>query len=848
MQEHDRLGAYEIVDKLGEGGMGEVWRARDARLNRSVAVKILPADVANDPVRRARFEHEARSLGALNHPNIVAVYATGQDDGIAYIVSELVDGETLRAVLERGPLGTRKAVQYGIQISEALAAAHAAGIVHRDLKPENIMVARNGRVKVLDFGLARQTVVETSDRTATIALSTPGVVMGTVGYMSPEQVRGEAVDARSDIFSFGAVLYEMAAGKRAFQKDSSVETMHAILNDDPPEPQAIDGARLPPALDGIIRRCLEKQPGDRFQSAADLAFALRALSTASSGVQPAIAAPGKSRSWIWPAAAAIVAIALFAGGFVTRMFTSQSPQPVYQRLTFHEGYIQSARFTPDGRNVVYTASWSGGPVRTYFGTPGNPEARDLMFPDDSHLLAISAQQDVAFTHGPANTLMRSSISGGQMRPWLDDVEFADWAPDGGSIAVVRKVNGKYRLEYPLGHVLLDNYQWPPYAIRVSPEGDRVAFSSYTYEGSAQGLFVVDRAGKVTSLGRVSGQDSTVGTNLCWTANGREIWYRSFDRDETGTVYAIDMHGRRRVVARVPAHIVLYDLARDGTALFSTTAQTLGVLGAGPGDSAERDLSALNASMLRGISQDGRVLLMNMIGEAGGPKGSIYMRRTDGSPAVRLGDGFAFALSPDGAWVAGFTSTDAARRRYVLLPTGAGEEQEISVPGVNGIVIGWLGSDKLLVTGTRPGKRWQCFAWDRARGTVEAICPEGVPDTLMIGSPDGKQVLSPGPAGGWYLYSTGGGAQKVNGLAAQETPVDWYSDSRSLYVATSAPDAKQFAVSILDPVSGKRTAWKTIRPPRPVSRVSGLLIAPDGRAYAYDYAVAQSDLYISKGWK
>src|SRR5579884_2193124 len=324
MQEHDRLGAYEIVDKLGEGGMGEVWRAHDARLNRSVAVKILPADVANDPVRRARFEQEARSLGALNHPNIVAVYATGQDDGIAYIVSELVDGETLRAVLERGPLGTRKAVQYGIQISEALAAAHAAGIVHRDLKPENIMVARNGRVKVLDFGLARQTVVETSDRTATIALSTPGVVMGTVGYMSPEQVRGEAVDARSDIFSFGAVLYEMAAGKRAFQKDSSVETMHAILNDDPPEPQAIDGARLPPALDGIIRRCLEKQPGDRFQSAADLAFALRALSTASSGVQPAITAPGKSRSWIWPAAAAIVAIALFAGGFVTRMFTSQS--------------------------------------------------------------------------------------------------------------------------------------------------------------------------------------------------------------------------------------------------------------------------------------------------------------------------------------------------------------------------------------------------------------------------------------------------------------------------------------------------------------------------------------------
>jgi eukaryotic-like serine/threonine-protein kinase len=847
MQQHERLGAYEILEKLGEGGMGEVWRARDDRLNRSVAVKILSSDVANDPMRQARFEQEARSLGALNHPNIVAVYATGQDNGTAYIVSELVDGETLRAILDRGPLGSRKAVQFGVQIAEALAAAHAAGIVHRDLKPENIMITRNGRVKVLDFGLARQNPVASSDRTATVALSTPGVVMGTVGYMSPEQVRGEAVDARSDIFSFGAVLYEMVGGRRVFQRESSVETMNAILHDDLAELQSSDATPLPTALDTIIRRCLEKPPAERFQSAADLAFALRQVSTTSSGVQPAIPATRKTHLWLWPAVAALTAIALFAGGFSARMFTAAPAAPTYERLTFHDGTIQTARFTPDGRNFVYTASWDNGPFRTYFGTVGNPESRDLMFPDNSHVLSVSMHQDVAWT-GPKNTLMRSSISGGEMRPWLENVIYADWSPDGSSIAIVRKVNGKYRLEYPLGKILLDGYEWPQFSIRVSPDGEHIAFSSYFERSSALALFTVDRAGKVTNLGRVSGQGSTVGSTLCWSPDGREIWYRSFDRNDTGTIYAMDMHGKSRVVTHVPAHVMLYDLARNGAALFSTMAETLGILGMGPGDTAERDLSPLDASGIRGISQDGRIVLANIIGEAGGAKGSIYMRKTDGSPAVRLGDGVAFALSPDGQWVSGYTLTDAGARRYVLLPTGAGEEQEIQVPSVQGIVVGWLGSDKLLVAGSRPGRKWQCFAWDRTRGTMEPICPEGMPDALMVGSPDGKQVLCPGATGGWYLYSAGGGVQKVNGLAEDEHPVDWRADSHSLYVVSNGPDGRQLVVSILDPVTGKRMSWKTIHPSRPVGYVSDLRVTPDGRAYVYGYTVAKSQLYVARGWK
>src|SRR5580658_6830520 len=327
-----RLGNYEILDKLGEGGMGEVWRARDQRLQRTVAVKILPADVSSDPSRRARFEQEAHALAALNHPNIVAIYDVGNDQGRAFLVSELVEGESLRAILDRGLVPVRKAIEIAGQIADGMAAAHALGIVHRDLKPENIMVTRSGQVKILDFGLAKQAATSSGENTATMALSQPGTVLGTAGYMSPEQVRADAVDARSDIFSFGAVLYEMLTGHRAFQASTSVETMHAVLNLDPPE---FDGelGKLPPALSTIVRRCLEKRPEQRFQSAADLAFALRSLTGASiSGAQAALstARPSQKR-WIWPMAAIVAAALLFAAGFFLRDRTLHSAPPEFQK-------------------------------------------------------------------------------------------------------------------------------------------------------------------------------------------------------------------------------------------------------------------------------------------------------------------------------------------------------------------------------------------------------------------------------------------------------------------------------------------------------------------------------------
>src|SRR5579863_1805144 len=632
-----KLGNHEIVDKLGEGGMGEVWRARDLRLGRYVALKVLPSEVANDPARRQRFEAEARAVAALNHPNIVAVYDVGQDGGFSYMVSELVDGEPLRVLVSRGPIPFRKLVDIAAQIADGLAAAHGAGIVHRDLKPENIMIARDGRAKILDFGLAKQTVKTPGDETATTAFSEPGTVLGTAGYMSPEQVRSEPVDHRSDIFSFGCVLYELATGKRAFQGKSAVDVMSAILNSEPPDLVTTE-APLPPGLETIIRRCLEKRPEQRFQSAADLAFAIRAISSLS-GSQPALA-PTKTASrskWLGPALAAICAVALFAGGYFVRARTTTLSLPTFERLTFRQGHISAARFSSDGQNVLYGAAWDGGQSRTYLVTPGNPESRDLQMPDGGELLSVSSKSDLALVVGPfgkegSGTLAVSSVAGGQTRPMLEDVFDADWSPDGASMAVGRKVNGKWRLEYPVGHMLWES-DWPPYGLRISPDGSRVAFSTYG-DGSRIGILSVDRSGSRKLLGIVSGQISTnQNARLVWRPDGREIWFRSFDTKDLGTIKGITLDGKQRVIAHLPAHVNLHDISPDGKALISTIAIRAGILGTAPDQDSERELSILDASDLKDISQDGRMILGNVRGDSGGPRGSIYLRGTDGSPPV-----------------------------------------------------------------------------------------------------------------------------------------------------------------------------------------------------------------------
>ncbi|HLJ50335.1 MAG TPA: protein kinase [Bryobacteraceae bacterium] len=862
----ERLGNYEILDKLGEGGMGEVWRARDQRLNRMVAIKVLPAEVANVPARRARFEQEARALAALNHGNIVGVFDIGEENGRAFLVSELVEGESLRAALERGPLPVRKAIDYGVQIADAMAAAHSVGIVHRDLKPENIMITRTDRVKVLDFGLAKQTMPATDEKTATlgIALSEPGMVMGTAGYMSPEQVRGEAVDHRSDIFSFGSVLYEMVTGKRAFHGPSSVETMHAVLRTEPFEEDPGTASSISPALGGLIRRCLEKRPDQRFQSAADLAFALRAITgTSGSGTQPAVAAaapPATTRRWLAPTMVAVGSVLLLAAGiFLYGRLFNKRQMPSYERITFRKGYVTGARFTPGGTNIVYAASWEGAPERMYLAVPGNPDARDLGIPDNARLLSVSSKEDLAYLVGPYvkdrlgyenGTLVRTSISGGETRPLLNNVLRADWSPDGTSMAVLRRVNDLYRLEYPIGTVLWDKLTWPLYAIRISPDGKYVAYVVQG-QGSSLAMGYVDRSGKRKPFGVVSSQATAEDRALLsWRPDGKEIWYRSLDQDSLGTIYAADLYGKRRVALRLPSRVTFYDIAPDGRLLLSTDSLQVGILGVAPAETTEKDLSCLDASVLRGISEDGSMVLAGVSGRSG----SVYTRKTDGSPAVRLGDGFPVALSQDGKWVSGYMTKEGSKRQWFLMPTGAGEERMVDAPGLvaaNTVVRAWIDDHRYLVMGGRPNSSWQCFVWDSEANTVKEVCPAGVlaSEYPIMLSPDRKKVLAHEP-NGLFVYPLDGGApQEVHGLMMDhDIPIGWRADNRSLYVITHHDTNRFFPLSVLDIASGQKTPWKEIRPSRPVDEVDHLAITPDGRAYAYNFSLLMTDLYVAEGVK
>ena len=394
-----QIGPYKILDLLGKGGMGEVYTARDERLARDVAIKILPPTYAADPDRLRRFDQEARATAALNHPNILAVYDTGTYDGSPYIVSEVLQGQTLRDLLGHGALVTRKAVDYAIAVATGLAAAHEKGIVHRDIKPENVFVTGDGRVKILDFGLAklREPVSDGVDRTETVANTdaTAGMVLGTAGYMSPEQVRGQPPDHRSDIFSFGAMLYEMVSGQRAFVGDSAIETMSAILKHDPPMLSATQAA-IPPPLSSVIQHCLEKERDQRFQSARDLAFALSRLAgTSSSGpVMLSPAQPARWRRWVFGSATAVLLIAASGAGYLGRPDVVAAP-PSFQQLTFSRGTIVQARFAPDWQTVIGNASWDGKPFEVFSIRLDTAESTALPLPPETLLRSVSRSGDLA---------------------------------------------------------------------------------------------------------------------------------------------------------------------------------------------------------------------------------------------------------------------------------------------------------------------------------------------------------------------------------------------------------------------------------------------------------------------
>jgi hypothetical protein len=665
--------------------MGEVYRARDMRLLRDVALKVLPVAFTGDPERLRRFEQEARAVAALNHPNIVSVYDIGTADNIHYIVSELLVGETLREATPGTGMPARRAIELAVQIANGLAAAHERGIVHRDLKPENIFATHDGQVKILDFGLAKlrkaHAMTETVDG-LTAAETSAGQVLGTVGYMSPEQVRGETADHRSDIFSFGSILYEMLTGQRAFKRNTGAETMTAILNEEPQEFTGKSGT-ISGALERIVRHCLEKQPSRRFQSAHDIAFDLETIS-GTSGTSMAPAAVGSSRRWIVPALATLV---LLTGGLAVGAWLrggKVESHPKLHRITFRRGTIWNARFTPEG-NLIYGASWEGQPAELFAAENGSTESRSLMATPLMNIFGVSSTGELAVSKNThfvggfeyIGMLARSPQGGGAPREIVDGVEYADWAPDGTTLAVVRRITGKVRLEYPLGKVLYETAGWISHP-RISPDGSQVAFIDHPYTSDDAGMVaVIDRAGnKKTLTGQfVSAQ------GLAWWPATNEVWFTGTTSGSSRELRAVTLDGKERLVYLGTGTLTLHDISKSGRVLFSRDDMRAGMIGLGPGAGTERDLSWHDWTVPRDISDDGKLISFDETGEAGGETGGLYIRGSDGTPAVRLGDGASPGLSPDGKWVLALTPGPGGLRVLTELPTGPGEAHPVATGGV-----------------------------------------------------------------------------------------------------------------------------------------------------------------------
>jgi hypothetical protein len=852
-----RLGPYEILSALGSGGMGEVYRARDPRLGREVAIKVLPATFSQDPDRLKRFEQEARSASALNHPNIVTIHEIGTANGSSYIAMELVDGPSMRDLLAEGPLPTRKVLDITVQIAEALSKAHGAGIVHRDLKPENVIVSKDGYVKLLDFGLAKLFVAPqeqmTGAPTAIQQETQPGTVMGTVGYMSPEQASGKPADFRSDQFALGSILYEMTTGKRAFQRNTGAETLTAIIRDEP-EPVAQVNPKAPAPLRWIIERCLAKDPDERYASTRDLARDLRSVrehiaevTTSGSGATGVVEPAGR-RSRGVPLAIAGLVLGVIGGLLVGRR-TAAVSQPTFQRLTFQRGTVYDARFGPDGQTVYYCAAWGGGESRISSLPPGSPEASPLAIPP-ARLLGISSTGEIAILVEPRpirftqalGILARVPLSGGVPKEILQDVTQADWAPGGSELAVVHRASGKDRLEYPIGKVLYETAGWIQNP-RFSADGKTIAFIDHQGEADGGGVAFVDLAGKKTDL--ASGFATVQG--LAWSPSGQEIWFTAARKGIQREIFAVTLSGKLRLIRTMQGTPALLDLV-GSNALLTEDDYRSGTFAFLPGKAEAKDLSWFDWSSDRGLSSDGRMLLFDETGEGGGPNASVYLRPTDGSAAVRLSDGTGLALSPDGAFA--MTRTAVEPSHFNLVPVKAGQPRAFPPDSLGQPIYGAFFPDgaRYVFEANAPGRGARLYVQSLSGRAPTPISGEGITYSRLFVSPDGRWIAALGPDRRIHLYPSAGGSPtdlataKVGELAA-----GWTADGRGLYVSSGTIPNR---IDVLDIASGRRTFVRELS----ASDTAGMgtrgsaRVTPDGQTMTMGFNRVLSTLYWIRNLK
>ena len=848
--------------------MGEVFRAKDSRLDRDVAIKVLPAAFAQDPDRLARFEREAKAIAALSHPNILSIHDTGTLDGHPFVVTELLEGETLGARLGAGgaPLPVRKAIDYAVQVARGLAAAHDKGLVHRDLKPDNIFLLEDGRVKILDFGLARSVAAEPAGSGASetvAALTDPGTVMGTVGYMAPEQVRGRTVDARSDLFALGTVLYEMVAGRPAFTRETAADTMSAILKEDAPE---LTGSRpdVSPGLDRIIRHCLEKNPTERFQSARDVAFALEALSGTASGTTIGGVAsidPGEHRTRPrvgFVVLAAVAASALLLGGAAGYVATTQFADTSsaianvsYQPVTFDQGFVYAARFGQDGKTIVYSADWDGRPRDVFVTSVERPEVRALGLAG-ADLLSLSATGDLAVMSDSRliddylreGTLSRTALAGGVPRPEVEHVRFADIAPD-GAVALVRRSGTGFALEFPIGHALetnaLANRFFSP---RVSPSGREVAAFAGATDGAGLVLRGFARSGGVVF--ESPSFDNWWG--LAWRSDS-EVWFAAPAPGDSGdrvSLFSLNRSGAVRRLLQFPGAATLHDVSAHGDVLASIDQSRSSMEWLDPGaDARPRELPVAGFSYAVDAA-DNRALLFSLWGGASGAGEAAYIWRPQETRPVRIAEGSPVALSRDGA-TALVSRLDNGVRQFWLVPTGVGQPRSIDVGAVESLNgAAWHPDGRLILDLKRPGATAAVFAFATTGGAPLLLLPEGFRLTgERAVSSDGTRLSARDANGSLAscVLATSD-CQRVPGSTENDLVAGWHTDSRSLYVYQRYRVPAD--VALVHTETGRRTPFTVIRPLQPLlTHPTELVMLPDGTA-AYSYFRSRSQLFVIRG--
>ena len=832
------LGPFEIQRVIGAGGMGVVYRAVDSRLGRTVAIKVLPEALRGDADRLRRFEQEARTLGSLNHANLVTLHEVGHHEGMPYLVTELLEGVALRDRIIEGKIPLPEVIRIASAIARGLAAAHGAGITHRDIKPENVFLTSDERVKLLDFGIAKLATTATTEvgMAVTVAETATGSIVGTPGYMAPEQLAGQPVDARTDLFALGVVLYEMLVGTRPFAADTGVEESYGTMKSTARELPAT----VPAHVARVVRRCLEKRPDARFQSASDLAFALEAGEVAAAPVI-AVAPPPRRRFGM----GTILGLAVVAAALVLVLIPKPHPVaattaavwptfveggPVYHRVTFEPQPQSFARFGADGRTVLWSLRREG-KWHVMSSEIATPSMLDLQL--EGRLLDVAKSGELALRtaeEGDGGTLVRVRPGAGSPRAVADHVKEAAWGTDDNSFAIVHDVSGP-TLEYPVGTTVLHHPHGGFSLVRVARESGRIALCETDAPPDLHGhVLIVDHGTVVATSATYPSIEG-----LAWSADGREVWF-STDR----TVRAIDLAGHERILLRGLLRAELRDVDANGHILLAPTEVRAHTF-AGPHDQPPHEVSWFDSSNVFALSADGKSMafLENTEAQQDADGYAAYVRIGEAKP-VEIGHARALTLLPDASAVIAITSPTG----LVRVPIGAGTPTNLPRGKLAKLdvsdhpAMSWDGRHVVVhgaEAGDQPMRLWLV---DLAGGDPVPVGPPEVRVGLHPISADATQIAIANPAGGIRVLSLTGAPDKLIGKGEEE-PVGFSTDG-ALFVMSLHRLPR--TIERYDLASDARTPWQTIAPEGKPKLVH-VALDGDGHTVSWSLVTELSDLYV-----